>query len=301
MRALGFVALATLLAGAAAQDSPDPIVLAQLGSFTEAPVFDDAGNLFVSHGGAVSKIAPDGTVSQWVQAEHANGHKILPSGEHLLCAGPVVLRLNANGQVLGEAASDCGGHPIRLTNDLTLDRRGGFYFTDPGDFSAGALEDELGKVCYVDADGVSHLVADGLGFPNGVVLRADGTTLLIGEMMRNRILALPLTSPGKAGAPSVFADLPPGEGTLITPDGMALDEDGNLYAAHFGTGYIRVFDPEGTLVRSLPAGMGSPSNLVFGGEDRDQLFITGSEALGDNLPGVVHRLSLPGVRGLPTR
>ena len=301
MKPVVLVGLSLMVVGAA-QDSVEPTVVAQVGAFTEGAVVDGAGNLFVSHGGTISRIAPDGTVSQWAEALHANGHKILTNGEHLICAGPVVLRLDADGQVLGEAASDCGGQPIRLTNDLTLDAHGGFYFTDPGDFSAGALEDELGKVCYVDADGGSHLVADRLGFPNGVVLRADGTTLLVGEMMRNRILALPITSPGEAGVPSVFADLPPGEeGTLITPDGMALDEDGNLYAAHFGTGYIRVFNPEGTLIRSLPTGMRSPSNLAFGGEDRDQLFITGSEALGDSHPGVVYRLSLPGVRGLPTR
>jgi gluconolactonase len=85
----------------------------------------------------------------------------------------------------------------------------------------------------------------------------------------------------------VFADLPFKEGAC--PDGLALDDQGNLYVAHYGTGHVLVLDPEGRLIKTLPAGSVSVSNLVFGGEDNKELFITGGSG-GFDEPGFVYRL-----------
>ena len=78
---------------------------------------------------------------------------------------------------------------------------------------------------------------------------------------------------------------------------MALDQEGNLYIAHYGAEQILVLDPRGRLIRSLPAGNLSVSNLAFGGEDMNELYITGSAGDFDE-PGVVYRLDLEGIRGL---
>ncbi len=286
------------------QETVVPVEVARTDTYSEGPVFDKDGNLYVSHDRFISRVAPDGNVQIWAETGAPSGHKILADGTHIVCDFELV-RLDAAGKFLETVATDCGGQPIRKTNDLTLDSLGGVYFTDPGVATEGALEDEKGKLCYVDADGATHLVAEKLGFPNGVILTPDGETLLVGEAMpgRNRILQFPVVSPGKVGDSHVFAELPsPPDDRFVSPDGMAFDRDGRLYVAHYGMGQIQVFDLEGRLVQSLPAGNTAVSNLAFGGPEMNQLYITGSRDFFDtSLPGFVYRLDLKNVQGLPVQ
>ncbi len=287
---------------AVAQDTPRPIEIARVPSYCEGIVFDHGGNAYISHGRHITQVVFAGnsttSTSIWAETGAPNGHKILGDGTHLVCDASrhAVLHLDANGKLIGEASSECDGKPLRGPNDLTLDPKGGFYFTDPG----GSEDKPIGTVHYVDPQGVTHLVADGLGYPNGIVLRPDGKTLLVGESVRNRILAYPVLTPGKVGPMEVFADLPGKEGEQIDnqPDGMALDKDGNLYVAHFGMRQVQVLDPRGKLIRRLPGGNLTTSNVAFSGPGMDQLFITGALGKADSSQGALFRLDLPGVRGL---
>jgi gluconolactonase len=84
-------------------------------------------------------------------------------------------------------------------------------------------------VCYVGPDGRSRLVADGLRYPNGLVLTARGNALLLGEFLENRILEYRITAPGAVGQRRVFAELPNKSATVLSgPDGMTLDQAGRL-------------------------------------------------------------------------
>ncbi len=279
-----------------AQGSDDLVEIARLPSYSEGPVFDHDGNLFVSHPPYISRISPGADPVVWAETGTPNGHKILADGTHLVCDRNV-LRLSASGETLGNAATDCGGHALRQTNDITLDPNGGFYFTDPGEMPAAA-EQPIGRVCYVDAEGYSYLVAEGLGFPNGIVLRPDGSTLLVAESTRNRVLQFEVSSPGKASAPRVFADLPGKEGaSYAEPDGMALDVAGNLYVAHYGKSAVQVLAPDGELLRTLPGGNVATSNVAFGGAEMDDLYMTGGE-LDYGAESLVYRLHLDGTGGL---
>ena len=288
--------LVTIARGQDAASSPRPIEILRLPTFSEGPVFDYDGNLYVSHGKYITKLTPQGESSIWFEAEGPNGHKILPDSTHLVCepGRRVVLRLAADGSILGNASSECNGEPLRAPNDLALDTHGGFYFSDPG----GSREAPIGTVHYVDSQGTTHWAAGGLRVPNGLVLRPDGATLLVAETVPNRILEFPVLAPGRLGPMRVFSDLPSKEGVAAEPDGLALDSEGNLYVAHLGMGAVEVLDPRGKLLRSLPAGNYDASNLVFGGPRLNWLFITGSVGHRSNTAGRVHRLELEGVRGV---
>lgn len=293
------LALAVTAACARAGELPSdrstkPVKVADVPGFCEGVVFNAGDTLFVSDmkGGIVYTVAPDGELRQWALTGAPNGHKILPDGTHLVCDGSrhAVLHLAADGSFLGNAADTSEGKPLKAPNDLTIDDRGGFYFTDPGD---SWKETPTGTVHYVDSSGVVHTVLDGLAYPNGIVIRPDGKTLLLGESGTNRILSFTVTAPGKLEGKRVFADLPfptdkDAEGL---PDGMCLDKTGNLYVAHFGMGLIEVLDPAGKIIRRYKAGNLTASNLVFGGPQRDQLYISG--ALGEQESrGAVFRLDL---------
>ena len=269
--------------------------------YTEGVVVDRDGALYISdtYHGIIYRVGRGGEAKAWAETGAPNGHKILPDGTHLVCDGSqrAVLRLDATGKIIGKASSEYDGKPLRAPNDLTLDPRGGFYFTDPG---GSNLQNPIGTVHYVDARGKTHLVAGGLAFPNGIALRPDGRTLLVGESNRNRILAYDLVAPGKAGRVRVFANLPTKEGEQIAnePDGICLDANGNLYVAHYGMRQVQVLSNAGKLLRRYPAGNLTTSNVAFAGPRMDELYVTG--ALGDEKTskGGLFRLDLKGVKGL---
>lgn len=277
-----------------------PVKIAEVPGYTEGVVLDKAGNIYMSdtYNGTIYKVTPDGKTEVWAKTGAPNGHRILNDGTHLVCDGSqhAVLHLDANGKELGKASSECDGKPLRAPNDIVVDPKGGFYFTDPG----GSSEKELiGTIHYVDPKGKTWLVASGLGFPNGLLLTADGKRLLVGESGFNHLLEYPLTAPGKVGEKRVFATLPTKSGDQIgnAPDGMAWDEDGNIFVAHWGMHTVQVYSPKGELLRSYQAGPLTSSNVAFGGPKMDQLYVTG--AIGDERasPGALFRLDLKGVKG----
>lgn len=278
---------------------PAAVEVLRLPSYTEGVVFDLHGNGYASQPNArfITRFTPDGRSSAWAELNKPNGHKVLPDGTHLVCDVGAVLHLDRNGKLISKISTECDGKPLRRPNDITLDPDGGFYFTDP----EGSMQQSTGTIHYVDAAGKTHLAAGQLMFPNGIVLRPDGKSLLVGESGRNRILVFLVKAPGKLGPPAVFADLPlKGEGQIENqPDGMCLDAEGNLYVAHYGMRRVQVLDRGGRLVHSYASGVIlRTSNVAFGGPAMDDLYITGGVDANLKGEGAVVRLHLPGVRGL---
>jgi gluconolactonase len=276
-----------------------PIEVTITGDYTEGIVVDHAGNLYFSHGKIISKIDTAGQVTTFAETGEPNGHKIKSDGSHLVCDASrhAVLHLDATGKERAPAAITSDGENLRGPNDLTLAPGSeGFYFTDPGGSSA---EKPIGTVHYTGPDGVTHTIARGLAFPNGIVLRPDGKELLVAESQKNRILVYPVTAPGKLGEARTLIDLPTkGDGqTDNQPDGICLDAAGNLFVAHYGMRQVQVVSPEGKLVRRYAGGNLTTSNVCFAGPQHTQLYMTGGE------PGGVFRLDLgvPGLKILPPK
>src|SRR6266540_3959202 len=201
-------ATAVLLLTALPADLPDnqevkPVEVVIVPEYSEGIVFDHDGNAYISHGKVITQIRGlfgEGPIATkvWAETGAPNGHKVLANGTHLVCDASrhAVLHLDADGKLLEPASKECDGKPLCGPNDLTLDPKGGFYFTDPGDSDEKNL---TGTVHYVDPQGKTHLVAEGLAFPNGIVLRPDGKALVVGESKKNRVLEYPVEAPGKVG------------------------------------------------------------------------------------------------------
>lgn len=288
------IVLACMIATLAPGAEPAPVEFARFDAYCEGPVFDYDGNLFVSHGkSSVAKILPDGQVVPWLKVQSPNGHKILPDGNHLLCVAGAVLHVDPNGTIIRKVCSEYDGKPLRAPNDITLARNGGFYFSDPG----GSREKPIGAVYFVDRNEVTHLVAGGMWVPNGLVLSPNGQTLYVAETVPNRILYFRVAENGKLGPLNVFANLPSKPGVQAEPDGLAVDECGNVYVAHLGMSSVQVLSPTGELLKTLPAGNYDASNLVFGGPQRRRLYVTGSIGHRSNSPGRVYALQLDGPKG----
>ncbi len=292
-----------------ATDLPDPatvetVELLTVPEYCEGVVFDHDGNGYISHGKAITRFRLDGSHEIWAETGAPNGHKILADGTHLVCdaSRPAVLHLSADGSLLPPASESCDGEPLLGPNDLSLDTaHAGFYFTDPG---SSNLENPVGVVRYVDRNGVTHALDSGLAFPNGIVLRPDGKSLLVAESQQNRVLVYDVVAPGKLGNRRVFAELPVKDterGQIDNqPDGMCLDAEGNLYVAHYGMQQVQVLDRTGKLIARYNGGNLTTSNVAFGGHRMNQLFITGALKSGR---GGLFRIDLgvPGLVILPPR
>jgi gluconolactonase len=226
----------------------------------EGPCHNGEGDLFVADwaAGVVRRVSPQGQVTDFIDTGGMPaGACFGPNGQLAVCdtGRKEVLSIAPHG-VIRSAASRHQGQPFLGPGDCTFDSQGNLYFSDADGFHPC---DPSGSVYLLRPNGEVELVAGGFAFPNGLVVSKDGRYLYLAETFANRIHRFGLDERGRAGGQEVFAELEGGLG----PDGLALDEEGNLYAAHFGKGVVAVLDPNGSLVAELATGGFLPTNVVF--------------------------------------
>jgi len=156
------------------------------------------------------------------------------------------------------------GEPFNGPNDLVFDAEGGLYFTTPLD----SEKIPKGKIFYVNPRGKVELFSNKLYFPNGICLSKRGDTLLVAETHKQRIISFSLTGRNKGDSFTVLAELPG------KPDGLCIDQRGNIYAALYGSGCIIKLSQEGEVLEKLRVPGTRPTNIAFGGCDLSSLFIT---------------------------
>lgn len=105
-----------------------------------------------------------------------------------------------------------------------------------------------------------------LNFANGLALSPDRASLYVAETFSRRVLRVPMLEDGAAGAAEVFVD-----GIERLPDGLAFDDDGNLYIACYEPSRLYRATPEGTLELFIDDPEAHlfchPTNCAFRGTD----------------------------------
>jgi gluconolactonase len=243
-------------------------------SFLEGPVFDAAGNLYVTDipFGRVFRIDAAGKwslVGEW--DGEPNGMKFLSAGELLVTDyknGLVVLDVRS-GQVK-PFLERRNSERFKGVNDLVFDTTGNLYFTDQGQTG---LHDPTGRVYRLAPDGRLDLLLSNVPSPNGIVLSNDERFLFVAVTRGNCVWRMPLLEDGSVSkAGQFFTSYGPSG-----PDGLAMDEAGRLLVANPGLGYVWVLNrfAEPELVLKGPRGA-SVTNLAFGGPERKTVFCTDS-------------------------
>ncbi|MBN1847578.1 MAG: SMP-30/gluconolactonase/LRE family protein [Deltaproteobacteria bacterium] len=236
--------------------------------FPEGPAFDRCGNLFVVDidTGRVSKISTEGKMEVFV---HTGGE---PNGAAFHANGDLYIADRTKGIMavspdgfIRVIADQFQGRKFYGPNDLAFDYRGNLYFTDP---LGSSSENPFGCIYRISNDGEITCMATGLPFPNGLLVNKEGSCLFVAITRKNRILRYVLDPPPFRSY--LFSQFTGGWG----PDGMALDEQGHLYIAHYGGGDVLVVNPKGGLIERIPVGGNFPTNLAFGGPDRKTLYVT---------------------------
>src|SRR6202000_2022198 len=62
----------------------------------------------------------------------------------------------------------------------------------------------------------------------------------------------------------------------VAPDGLTVDDSGDLWVALWGGGALRRYSPDGSLLMTVPVPVDRPTSCAFGGPDRATLFVTTS-------------------------
>ncbi|WP_454918816.1 SMP-30/gluconolactonase/LRE family protein [Xanthobacter sediminis] len=246
-----------------------------LTSFLEGPSFDRAGFLYVVDipFGRIFRISPDGSAFDLV-AEYdgwPNGLKIHKDGRTFLADyRRGILTLDPAAGTVAPVLEHRNSEGFKGCNDLFFGPGGELYFTDQGQTG---LHDPTGRVYRWSEERGLQLLLGTVPSPNGLVLNASGTQLLVAATRGNAIWRLPLMRDGTVSKVGLFVQL---SGGLAGPDGLALDAEGGLCVCHVGIGVWR-FDALGRPTHLVEAPAGSLwTNIAFGGPGNRTLHITDS-------------------------
>lgn len=185
------------------------------------------------------------------------------------------------------------GKPLNSPNDLVYKSDGSLYFTDPPYGLRTQKDDDPEKQLKVNgvyriphaleqkagappARAELQLLISDLTRPNGIAFSPDEKYLYVNNSEPKKIwMRYRVQADGTLTEPKLLydatADKRPG-----SPDGMKVDQQGNIYSA--GPGGVWIFSPEGkplaTIVMSEKV-----ANLAWAGSDRKTLYIMASTSI----------------------
>jgi gluconolactonase len=249
--------------------------------FTEGPVWDPAGYLWVSDE-TLNKIFKVSTVTGQKQEIISLGD---PDGntydrEHRLldCASVLraVIRLSPDGKSYKTVIDRYQGKRFNTPNDLVLGPDGATYFTDPTlDLTADQKQEIPFKGVYrVAADGQVQLLTKELDQPNGLAFSPQGTKFYVDDSEQRNIRVYDFKD-GRLSNGRIFGVEPGGPKDGV-PDGMKVDRQGNLYIV--GPRGIWVWDPLGHHLGTIVVPE-QPANLAWGDADYSTLYITATTSV----------------------
>lgn len=241
------IALSAGAGGCAFGDSPRqasaPATIDRQAAYPEGPLFD-GDDLLVAEMGAdqVSRYTPQGVKTTAFFEPGCGPTAIAPyrDGFLVLChlAGKVVA-IDRSGAVHFGARRTVNG-PLRDPNDGASDRRGGVYFSDPGRFSKDAPVE--GAVVYLSPSGELKRVVEGLWYPNGVYVDAQGRWAYVSEHMAGMVWRYRIGEGGALDNRELVLDVRPYLGGAryreAGPDGLEIGPDGRLVVALYGEGKL---------------------------------------------------------------
>lgn len=257
-------------------DDVKPQKISDQFSFTEGPSSDEEGNVYFTD-------QPNDKIYVWEwktnriiefldKTGRANGTHFDKDGNLITCSddqGEIwKISKDKNVQVLLKGFE---GKRLNGPNDVWNDSSGGLYFTDPlyereywDDFKQEIPHKSLyyrnkeGKVIKIDT----------FTQPNGIVGSEKFKKLYVSDIDAQKTYVYDILGEGKLSEKKLFCEM--------GSDGMTLDKHGNLYLTGNG---VRVFNRSGKKIYHIPIPEDWTSNVTFGGENNDILFITASKAV----------------------
>lgn len=259
----------------------------------ECPVrMPDGSWLFVQMNmgkGTVCRVDADGKQVRTIRETGRPNGIVTDSHGHIWVAEslePSLIKISSDNRTR-TVARGCGQAPFLWPNDLVFGPDGAIYMTDSGVKATDLLgvdgPDE--KVwespmsgCLYRIDPLTEVVEcldSGYQFANGLAFGPDDR-LYVAETVTGNIYRYDFKEQLDIDSRRLFASVieQPAQRKIVGPDGMAFDDEGNLYVAIFGQGHVAMVEPSGKIHRHLVTEGACPTNLAFGPSGSRQLYVT---------------------------
>lgn len=245
-------------------------------SFTEGPSSDQEGNVYFTD-------QPNDKIYVWEwktnritefldKTGRANGTHFDKDGNLITCSddkGEIwKISKDKKIQVL---LKDFEGKRLNGPNDLWNDSFGGLYFTDPlyeREYWDDFKQEIPHKSLYYRSKDGKVIKIDTFTQPNGIVGSEKFRKLYVSDIDAKKTYVYDILDEGKLSERKLFCEM--------GSDGMTLDKHGNLYLTGDG---VHVFNRNGKKIYHIPIPEDWTSNVTFGGENNDVLFITASKSV----------------------
>jgi sugar lactone lactonase YvrE len=219
--------------------------------------------------GNVEVIGPGGGEAGWAVDWLRDGR--------MLVTGPELLRVEPDGTRVRHA--DLTELMPYGVSEITVDGRDNVYvnsinfdFADFGEVIGSGQAP--GRIALVTPDGNARQVADGLAFPNGMVVTPDNRTLIVAESFASRLTAFDIGEDGLLSNRRTWAD--------VTGDGISMDAEGAIWCSAVGsdgTNVVHRVREGGEIAGQIEVDR-SCYACMLGGEDGRTLFMVVAEWFG---------------------
>jgi gluconolactonase len=218
-------------------------------------------------------------VADYMPEPGSNGLGLDPQGRVVFCehGDRRVSRLEKQGGKK-TLVDNYQGKRLNSPNDLAYKSNGDLYFTDPPYGLPKQYDDPRRELDYcgvyrLSTDGQVTLLTTEMTRPNGIAFSPDEKTLYVAQSDPEAAVwkAFDVKTDGTLGKGRVFADATAWAkaGQKGLPDGMKVDQAGNLFAT--GPGGVHVFAPDATHLGTFETGQAT-GNCAWG-DDGSTLYI----------------------------
>lgn len=230
--------------------------------------------------GAKTFLNPSGYTKDSLKLQGSNGLFLDNNGDLILCqtGDRAIARYKGNytspTSEFKVIADHYNGKRFNAPNDLTIDKKGNIYFTDP-DFGLpeGTKEIPFQGVYKIDTSGKVDLLTDKWNAPNGIGLSPDNSKLYIANSEPALFISYDITTDGKLSNEQIVLDMRPALEKSISkqlPDGMAIKKDGTIFVT--GPDGVFVIDKNGKHLGTIKTDK-LTSNCTFN-EDESILYVS---------------------------
>lgn len=198
---------------------------------------------------------------------HVGAVAPVAGGGYVLAAGQGFMFVDTAGSARELAQPEAGHVEVRM-NDGACDPQGRFWAgTMAYDESPGA-----GTLYRLELDGRCSTVLTGLTISNGIGWSPDGAVMYLSDSGTGSVEAFDFDGP--SGAISGRRTLVHIDQPGMAPDGLTVDEEGDIWVALYGGWAVNRYGPDGSRRAKVPIPVAQVTSCAFGGGDRRTLFVT---------------------------